>query len=166
MRLPIPEICSRCGDFDSFAFDLPTGTELAGISLAFVVNANNVSIAEADFLLCTGLITDPVSGQPLCVQHLLGTQQVSFLGLSPMVADFGGVPPIGAGIYTVLANGLGIAPFDNTLAESWSADYTWTFLVRRVPEPSSYALVSLALGWLYFVYARRSGIIKAQRSTP
>jgi hypothetical protein len=131
-----------CVDFDSFAFVLPERVQLAGISLSFTLAADNVSKAQADYLLCAGLHGD----QGSCLARLLGEQTVSYLDPSPVGVDFGMTLPLaGAATYTIYANSLGIAPIDPTLPEGWSADYTWTFRVAAIPGPGSLPLMITAL---------------------
>lgn len=123
------------GDFDNFAFTIPTATTLSSISLAFITTTSNVSKADIELELCPG-ISDGLSG-------FLGTQTADLLDASPLDIDFGGAIPIGPGVYTLRMHALGIAPISTSLPESWSADYTWTLNV--IPEPGSVALIGLSL---------------------
>jgi hypothetical protein len=142
--------CHFCGDFDSFAFNLPTGTTLESISVSSTITANNVSKADSEFSLCGG-----VGEQPYCFDNALGFQTVNFLDGSLQFVDFGGALPIGTGTYTVFDNGIGIASIDPSLSMGWTADYTWHFRVEPVPEPPTYALMLAGLGALRFVSRRR-----------
>ena len=131
-----------CYDFDSFAFVLPERVQLVEVSLSFTLDADNVSRAEAFYLLCPGLPGGSVS----CFANPLGDQTVSFLDDSPVAVDFGAAIPLAsAGTYTVSNHSLGIAPIDPSHPEGWSADYTWTFRVEAIPNPASLPLMITAL---------------------
>ncbi len=130
-------------DFDGFAFTLPTQMRLASISLAFVTNSYNANKADYELRFCRGIDCGPN------LVNLLGTQSVNFLDLPPPSIDFGAALPSDAGTYSVLTSGLGIGAIDPTnWQESWSADYTWTYTVVRVPEPGVLALFGLGFACL------------------
>jgi len=141
--------CHFCVDFDSFAFTLPTNTRLESISVSSAILGNNVSKADSEFSLCSG-----VSDQQNCFENALGFQTVSFLQGSLFVG-FGGALPISAGTYTVFDNAIGIAPIDASLPMSWTADYTWRLKVSPVPEPSTYVLMLTGLGVVALVSGLR-----------
>jgi len=132
-------------DFDSFAFSLATGSKLVAVSLVSTTTAVNVSKAESELRLCSGI--DSCNLAPT----LLGEETVSFLAASPLVVDFGGSIPLGAGTYSMFTGGLGIAPVSAALPESWSTDYTWKFTVASVPEPSTLALLCFGIAALAVV---------------
>lgn len=135
-------------DFDSFAFSIPTGSKLETVSLVAATTAINVSKAEAELRLCVGIINCDLG------PTLLSEATVSFLAMFPLLADFGGAIPLGAGTYSMFTSGLGIAPISAQLPEGWFADYTWKFTVASVSEPSPLAL--LAIGFVLLGFTRRS----------
>ena len=128
-------------DRDSFAFIIPVGASLTGITLSFVTTPTNASKASADFGLCLDIeqcFSDP--------SKVLGQQTANFLAASPEVFDFGGVLALGAGTYSLTELGLSIAPIVSAdPVEGWFADYTWTFNVVAIPEPGVLELVALGL---------------------
>jgi hypothetical protein len=129
-------------DFDSFAFNLPTGSKLVALSLVSTTAATNVSKAHSELRLCAGILNCDLG--PL----LLGEETVSFLAIFPSLVDFGGAIPLAGGTYSVFTSGLGIAPISTELPEGWFADYTWGFTVARVPEPSTAVLLGFGLAAL------------------
>ncbi len=129
-------------DFDSFALDLPAGSWLVNISLAFTTVSSNTLSADAELRLCLGVSN--------CSSDVLGSQTVSFFDASPRQVNFGALP-LSAGTYTLLTHGLGIGPaIDPSLSESWFVDYTWTLRVVPVSEPSDLLLLGLGLAGIAF----------------
>jgi hypothetical protein len=117
-------------DADSFAFTLPSGSRLDGIWVSFATTSFNAVKANEELRLCAGI---GVCDSDLT--DLIGTQTESFLDASPLAVDFG-YSSLGAGTYSIVPAGLGIAPLDVSVGiESWSTDYTWTFRVVDVAEP-------------------------------
>jgi hypothetical protein len=135
-------------DFDSFAFNLPAGSRLVDVSLAFTTISSNTVSAYAELRLCPGVSN--------CFTDVLGYQTVSFFDAPPLLVDFGSALPLSAGIYTLFTNGLGIGPvIDPFLSESWSTDYTWTLTVIPVPEPEGLLLLGISLAGLAFIRRRK-----------
>ena len=137
-------------DFDSFAFDLPTGLQLVGISLSFLTTTFNVAAANLELRLCAGIATcglDPVD--------LLGSARVDLLGSSPQAVDFALAAPLSSGTFSLFMSGLGIGMADPGMAQaSWSSDYTWSLAVQRVSEPGILPLLTLGLAGL--LWSRRA----------
>jgi hypothetical protein len=131
-------------DFDSFAFIVPTGLQVAGISLSFVTTAVNVSRANLELRLCRDSSTcglDPM--------ELLGVDEADLLGVSPHSVDFGLRFPLLAGTYSLVTSGIGIGIADVGIPQAaWFADYAWTLAVRSVREPSVLWLFALGLAGL------------------
>ncbi len=118
-------------DFDSFAFNVPTGEQLTDISVSFSTVSDNAAKANSELRFCSG-VDDCGAG----LVDLLGSDTLDFLGSSPFSTHFGVPLPIAAGSYSLLTSGLGIAPIDSSDGqEAWSANYTWKFDVVAVPEP-------------------------------
>lgn len=137
-------------DFDSFAFNLPAGSRLVGISLTFTTAFSNTVSAIVDERLCPGV--------GYCFDGVLGYQTVSFFDAAPLQVDFGGALPLTAGTYTLIADSLGIGPvIDPSRAEWWSTDYIWNLQVIRVPEPGLLPL--LGLGLFVLAAVRRSKLV-------
>jgi hypothetical protein len=135
-------------DFDSFALDLPAGSWLVNISLAFTTASSNTVSADAELRLCRGVSN--------CLSDVLGYQTGSFFDASPLQIDFGGALPISAGTYTLFTSGLGIGPaIDLSLSKSWSVDYQWTLRVVPIPEPSVLLLLGLCLAGLAVTRRRK-----------
>ena len=136
------------GDFDSFAFRVPTGDQVADISVGFSTISDNADKANVELRFCAGV------GD--CGSDLLGTQTVNLLGASPVQTNFGVTLPFAAGSYSVISSGLGIAPVDATRAqESWSADYAWNVDVVSVPEPGILSMFGVSLIGLAVAIRRR-----------
>lgn len=145
-------------DFDSFAFILPTGLQLVGISLSFATTAFNVAGADLELRLCRDVIAcglDPL--------ELLGIDAVDLLGASPRAVEFGRSFPVAAGVYSLFTSGIGLGVADVNIPQaSWFSDYSWTLMVERVAEPSVLGL--LVLGLVALVSLRRCATVDATGS--
>jgi hypothetical protein len=134
-------------DFDSFAFALPSNTQLESISLSFRTLAFNTSSANAEEQLCLGAA--------LCGSAALEQFTVDYLGPSPVDVAFAGPLPPAAQPYILVTHGLGIVVADTSIAEGtgWTSAYTWTLRVAPtvaapVPEPQTWAMWLLGIGAL------------------
>ncbi|MGB8331760.1 MAG: PEP-CTERM sorting domain-containing protein [Polyangiales bacterium] len=136
-------------DFDSFAFNLPTGSKLIELSLVSTTTAINVSKADSELRLCAGILNCDLG------PTLLGEETVSFLAVFPFLMNFGGSIPLAGGTYTMFTSGLGIGPISPDLPEGWFADYTWRFTVASVPEPSTTVLLGFGLAALVWSLRRK-----------
>ena len=137
-------------DFDSFAFTVPTGLQLAGISLSFATTVFNVSRANLELRLCQGM--SECSLDPI---ELLGLDEVDLLDGSPRLVDFGSSFPLLAGTYSLVTSGIGIGVADVSIPQAaWSADYAWTLVVHSIREPGALWLLVLGLAALMAVRRR------------
>ena len=136
---------SICADFDSFSFTVAAGSAVTAISFTYTLDAIESNTASSAWVLCSGLPPD----QPACVQNLLAVSHVDHFAAPPGPNVFATLAlPLGEGTYTILEDSLGFFPSGPQGA--WLADYTWTFDVVTIPEPSSGSLVALALVLLAF----------------
>jgi hypothetical protein len=134
-------------DFDSFAFAVPNGAQLAQIRYSFTVATT----------------PDQRSGDVSYVLHrdntfyttgeTLGRETINVLGNTELTL-FSPALPLGAGIYGMSATsmGRGLEGF------GWVADYTWSLQVEQgglapIPEPGS--LLLLCSGAIASLAARR-----------
>jgi hypothetical protein len=138
-------------DFDSFAFTVPTGMQLAGVSLSFATTVFNVSRANLELRLCRG-----ISECILDSSELLGIDEVDLLDGSPRAVGFGSSLPLLAGTYSLFTSGIGIGVADVSIPQaSWFADYTWALMVHSIREPGALWLLVLGLAALMAVRRRR-----------
>ena len=134
-------------DFDSFAFVVPTGLQLVGISLSFATTAFNVAGADLELRLCRD-----VNGCGLDPTELLGADVADLLGVSPQALAFGLQSPIAAGLYSLLISGIGIGVADGSIPQAaWSTDYAWALQVERVTEPGVLYLLVVGLACLIYI---------------
>jgi hypothetical protein len=140
-------------DFDSFAFTVPSGLQLSGITLAFATSALNVSGASLELRLCRAITTcslDPI--------ELLGSAAADLLRGAPLAIDFGSSLPLLAGTYSLIVSGIGIGIADVSIPQAgWFADYAWTLAVQDVREPNAVWLLGLGLAGLAVIRRRFAG---------
>jgi hypothetical protein len=139
-------------DFDSFAFEIPTGLQLVSLSLSFLTTTFNVAAANLELRLCSG-----VSACGLDPIELLGAQQVDLLGPSPQAVDFGLPLSLSSGTFSIFTAGLGIGVANTSITQaSWATDYAWTVALQRVSEPGVVEL--LMLGFAALLWSCRASL--------
>jgi hypothetical protein len=127
-------------DFDDFAIAVPVGMHVTDITLAFQTTLEpGTTLAFVDYRLSAGNVAS--SRLP----PFLAGGNIDFLGSSP-VHPFDAALPLGPGTFLILENGIGTS----FPGGAWTADYTWTFTVEAVPEPTSLCLLvsGLAGAWI------------------
>jgi PEP-CTERM motif len=123
------------GDFDSFRFTLSPGLVVQRISLDFTTTLlPSSSWARTGFEL-----------REVGPNLLLDSEDFNLLGPAGSVSAFGGVLPlIDSGQFAIEQRSLA------RTGPGWFADYTWSIQVAQVPEPSTLALLVLAIGGMGF----------------
>jgi len=133
-------------DFDDFAFVVPVGTHLTGITFGFeTVGIPGNTVARSEYRLDNG---NAFPSLPF-----LGDETIDFLGASPMHPFTGGLP-LDAGTFTLAQVGL-----ETTITGGWEARYTWTLDVvsdTAVPEPASLCLLGTGIAGVWIRRRRQS----------
>jgi len=124
-----------CVDFDSFAFDIPAGLQLAQVDLLFRIvedpNINTVLITSFE------IDDDQNQSGPGLDLESLNFSVVS----SPQNNLFTAVLPLGPGGYEMLGGSI-------PASEAWTLTYEWNLIVEpaaAVPEPGAIALLGIAV---------------------
>ena len=124
-----------CVDFDSFAFDIPAGLQLAQVDLLFrIVEDPNINT-----VLVTSFEIDDDQNQsgPGMAFEGFDFSVVS----SPQNNLFTAVLPLGPGGYEMLGGSI-------SAGEAWTLHYEWNLIVEpaaAVPEPGAIALLGIAV---------------------
>ena len=137
-----------CVDFDSFAFDIPAGLQLAQVDLLFrIVEDPNINTV----LLTSFEIDDDQnqSGPGLALEGL-NFSVVS----SPQINLFTAVLPLGPGGYEMLGGSI-------PASEAWTLTYEWNLIVEpvaAVPEPGAIALLGIAVPFVRSLNRKRHAL--------